>query len=67
MFRFEVGAHILIKRADNPEHEPIEVEILGKAPNMIKALIETDGWFTRRSIHWLTSTEWFAIGRVKSK
>lgn len=65
MFRFEVGARILVKRFPDTDSEPIEVEILAKAPHMIKALILSDVWFARDSIHWLSAYDWFSLGRVE--
>ena len=64
MFRFEVGAHILVKRRDSPRYEAIEVEILAKSPGRIKAKICSDGWFSLDSIHWLDDSTWYAVGRV---
>jgi len=65
MFRFEIGANILIKSYKRPDYDPLEVKILGKAPNKIKAEILSDGWFARGSIHILTGAEWYPIGRIK--
>jgi len=64
MFRYEIGAHILIRKADEPERESIEVKILAKAPNMIKAEIISDGWFRVGEIRWLHSDNWFPVGRL---
>jgi len=64
MFRYEIGAHILLKCRDNPELEPIEVKILAKVPTRIKAEILSDGWFQRKSIHWLSDSNWFSVQRV---
>ena len=65
MFRYEVGATILVKRYEAPDYEPIEVEILSKAPNTIKVLILSDGWFARNAISILTSDKWYSVGRMK--
>ena len=64
MFRFEVGATILVKQYDNPSYAPIEVKILAKAPNAIKAEILTGGWFPQGVIRILTSDKWYPIGRI---
>jgi len=66
MFRFEVGANILLKKIGEGG-VVIEVEILAKAPWRIKALMEDDGWFRRHSIHWLSDDEWITLGRVKKQ
>jgi len=63
MFRFEAGARILIKRFESLDSEPIEVEILAKAPKMIKVQVLCDGYFAKNSIRWLSSDNWFSIGR----
>jgi len=65
MFRYEVGAHILIRKADEPERGPIEVKILAKAPNMIKAEIISDGWFRVGETRWLHSDNWFSVSRAR--
>jgi len=65
MFRFEVGAKILIKRYDWADDKTIEVEILDKAPTRIKAKILSAGWFKVGEIHWLSDREWFPVGRSK--
>lgn len=67
MFRFEVGAKILVRRYDwYDEDETIEVEILAKAPTQIKAKVLSDGWFRVGEIHWLSDKGWFPIGRSKN-
>ena len=65
MFRYEVGARILVMRHENPEHEPTQVEILAKAPNAIKALVLSDGWFKRHDIRIMTDDKWYSICRMK--
>ena len=65
MFRYEVGAIILVKNRERLEYEPIEVEILAKAPNTIKVEILSGGWFRVGSIQILTNDKWFSIGRMK--
>ena len=65
MFRYEVGATILVMRYENPEHEPTQVEILAKAPSTIKVLVLSDGWFKANDIRILTSDKWYSIGRMK--
>jgi len=65
MFRYEIGAHILVKRQGYLEHDPIEVKIIARAPNMIKARIISDGWFKVGEIRWLTDSNWFSVGRVR--
>ena len=65
MFRYEIGATILVKRYSNTDYEPTEVKILAKAPNTIKAEILSDGWFKRGEIRILTSCDWFSVGRIK--
>lgn len=64
MFRFEIGATILVKRHGRPDDEPIEVKILAKGSNLIKAEILSDGWFARGSIHILTGAKWYPAGRT---
>jgi len=65
MFRYEVGAKILVLNRENPECEPTQVEILAKAPNAIKVLVLSDGWFKRHDIRILTDDRWFSISRMK--
>lgn len=65
MFRYEVSAKILVMRYENPEHEPTQVEILAKAPNAIKVLVLSDGWFKRHNIRILTSDKWYSVSRMK--
>ena len=65
MFRFEIGATILVKRFNDTEYEPQEVKILAKAPNTIKVLTLTDGWFGVDKIRILTSDKWYSVGRIK--
>lgn len=65
MFRFEIGATILVKQYLRTDCEPMEVKILSKAPNTIKVLVLSDGWFRLNSIHILTSNKWFSVGRMK--
>ena len=66
MFRYEVGAKILVVRFDWDEvSKAIEVEILGKAPTRIKAKILSDGWFEVGEIHWLSDREWFSVSRSR--
>jgi len=65
MFRYEVGAKILVRRRENPEHEPTQVEILAKAPNAIKVLVLSDGWFKRHEIRILTDEKWYSTNRMK--
>lgn len=68
MFRYEIGAHILVKRFEgDATQEAIEVKILAKAPNQIKAEVLSDGWFSLGSIHWLSGGDWFSIARVRSR
>jgi len=64
MFRFEIGAKIIVKKSDGGYYH--DVEILAKYPNMIKAKILSDGWFKCGSIHWLNSDDWIPLGRVTS-
>ena len=63
MFRYEVGAKILVKRFDWYDDKSIEVEILGKAPMRIKAKVLSGSWFRIGDIHWLSSREWFSVSR----
>jgi len=65
MFRFEVGANILVRQAGWDYERAIEVKILDKVPNRIKAEIVTDGWFKVGEVHWLSSDNWITIGRIK--
>jgi len=65
MFRYEVGAKILVMRREHPEYEPTQVRILAKAPNAIKVEILSDGWFKRNDIRILTNDKWYSIGRIK--
>ncbi len=67
MFRFEVGTHILVRKADWELGKTIEVKILDKVPCKIKAEILTDGWFRVGEVHWLSDDEWIAMCRVKGK
>lgn len=67
MFRYEVGANILVKRHRRPDDEPIEVKILAKGENLIKAEILSDGWFAIGAIRILTGDEWYSIGRIKGE
>jgi len=64
MFRYEIGAEILVGRHDNLEHEPTLVKILDKAPNTIKVEILSDGWFRRGEIRILTDDKWFTLKRM---
>jgi len=64
MFRYEVGAKILVKRRDWDEvGKTIEVKVLNKAPNRIKVKVLSDGWFRVGEVHWLSNWEWFSVGR----
>ena len=65
MFRYEVGATILVRRHRNVEHEPAHVKILAKSPNTIKVKVLSDGWFRIGEIRILTSGEWFSVGRME--
>ena len=65
MFRYEVGAKILVMRYENSEHEPTQVEILAKAPNAIKVCVLSDGWFKRHDIRILTNDKWYSISRMR--
>ena len=67
MFRFEVGSHILIRKAGRNYGQTIEVKILDKAPSRIKAEILTDGWFRIGGIYWLSDNEWIAMHRVQGQ
>ena len=65
MFRYEIGATILVSKYSIEDHEPTEVKILAKAPNTIKVEILSDGWFKRGDIRILSGDTWYAIGRIK--
>ena len=65
MFRYEIGARILVMKYESVEHEPTQVEILSKASNVIKVRVLSDGWFKRYDIRILTSDKWYSIGRMK--
>jgi len=65
MFRYEVGAKILVMKYESPEHEPTQVEVLAKAPNAIKVLVLSDGWFNRYDIRILASDKWYSISRME--
>jgi len=64
MFRYEVGATILVKQYDNTDYEPIQVKILAKSPRTIKVEILSGNWFRVGDIHILTADRWFSIGRM---
>ena len=64
MFRHKIGARILVER--NEGGEIIEVEILAKAPNAIKARVLSSGWFDVGKIYWLFAHKWSSRGRVKT-
>ena len=65
MFRYEVGATILVERYENPDYEPMKVEILSKAPHMIEVKVLSGSWFSIGDIRILTDDVWFSIGRMK--
>lgn len=68
MFRYEVGATILIRRYDrSPGDEPVAVEILSKGPKVIRAMIMSDGdkYLSRGEIRILSSEEWCPICRLE--
>ena len=65
MFRFEVGATILVGRFSNTDYEPTEVEILAKAPGAIKVRVLSSGWFGVGDIRILTADTWFSLGRMR--
>lgn len=67
MFRYEVGATILVMQYDKPDYEPTEVVILAKAPNAIKVEILSGGWYPLGSIRVLTNDKWYSVGRIKEK
>jgi len=67
MFRYEIGATVLVLKYFIENQEPTEVKILAKAPNTIKVEILSDGWFKRGSIRILSGDVWYAIGRIKEK
>ena len=64
MFRYEIGAKILVKRREDTDYEPIQVEILAKARNTIKVKVLSGGWFPIGAITILTSYKWFSVGRL---
>lgn len=65
MFRYEIGARVLVRRYDWDEiGKAIEVKILDKVPTFIKAEVLSDGWFRIGEVHWLSDKEWFSISRV---
>jgi len=68
MFRFEVGARVLLKKYDwDYKDQAIEGEILDKAPNYIKVRILSGCWFSINSIHWIFDGAWYVVRRVGNK
>jgi len=65
MFRYEVGATILVKRYADTDSEPIEVKILARGRNVIKVEVLSGGWFELGAIRILTNDVWYSIGRIK--
>jgi len=63
MFRYEIGAHILVRRIGMDT--TTDVEILDKAPNRIKVRVLSDDWFGLGKIVWLSDDGWISVGRVK--
>ena len=64
MFRYEIGATILVKKYGHTT--PVHVKILAKAPNTIKVEVLDDSWFRKGQIQILTADDWFTIGRMVS-
>lgn len=65
MFRYEIGAIILVKRYKGLDCEPVEVKILAKGSNTIKVEVLSGGWFELGSIRILTGDKWYSVGRIK--
>lgn len=68
MFRFEVGARVLVRNYDwDVNHVSIEVCILEKIPNHIKVTVESEGWGQLGEVLWLDDLNWYVYRRVSNK
>ena len=67
MFRYEVGATILVKRRDDVSKDPVSVQIIAKGTNTISVKVLDNNWFRMGSIQTLTSDNWFSVGRINAE